>query len=306
MINQPEVTFIICTYNRADYLRDTLRSLLRHNYRSGIFEILIIDNNSTDLTAEVSQKYIEKNGNKRITIRYVKEKKQGLSHARNRGIMEATAQNVVFVDDDIRATKEFIPAWHSFFSEYTEAEAAGGRIHVQFDDPRPAWMSHFLLPLLGHHDLGDRARVYPRYKYPFGGNMGFRKELFENYGLFDTDLGRKGEKMNAGEEKELFQRLREHKKTIWYLPDALLYHRVNKDRLTVNYIKKQAIGLGKSMRLRLQHASPLQKGACFFSESGKLFASLPLGFLYLLLFQLPKARMLFKFRWWIWKGYFDY
>lgn len=306
MLKKPEVTFIICTYNRAEYLLDTLNSLLHHHNSSGIIEILIVNNNSTDQTADISRNFIEDNSSDKVIIRYTEEKKQGLSCARNRGIHEATAPNIVFVDDDIRATKAFIPAWLSFFRKYPGAEIAGGPIRVQFDDIRPDWMSYFLLPLLGHHDLGNRVRIYPRHKYPFGGNMGFRKKVFETCGLFDTALGRKGEKLHAGEEKELFYRIREQGKTIWYLPEALLYHRVNKHRLTVDYIRKQATGLGKSMKHRHNKVSLLQKGINGLLEAGKLFASFPLGFIYLLVFQPSKAIMLFKFRWWIWKGYFKY
>lgn len=303
---KPEVTFIICTYNRAGYLDDTLHSLLRHKYSSGTFEILIVDNNSNDHTANISQKYIEKFDGEKISLRYVKEPKQGLSHARNRGIREAAAPNAVFVDDDIRATGGFIPAWLSFFDEHPEIEAAGGRIHVQFDDPRPNWMSHFLLPLLGHHDLGDRPKAYPRHKYPFGGNMGFRKKLFNTYGLFDTDLGRKGERLNAGEEKELFQRLRARDKTIWYLPEALLYHRVNASRLTIDYIRKQALGLGASMKRQISIAGWDKAVLRWTTEIGKILVSFPLALAYIVSLQPLKAKVLIQFRWWILMGYFDY
>lgn len=300
----PTVTFIICSYNRAQYLDATLHSLTKNMpVEHKRLEILVIDNNSSDQTPDIVQKHQKLNNKDGKPIRYIKETQQGLSHARNRGIKEADADHLVFLDDDIRATKSLVSAWLSFFSKNPDAVAAGGKIHVQFDDPRPAWMSHFLLPLLGHHDLGNSIKTYPPNKYPFGGNMGFKKSIFDSIGYFNINLGRKGKALNAGEEKELFRRLREKSCDIYYLPDALLYHRVNKERLTKTYIKKQALGLGQSMRLRLKKASLPRKAKNWASEAIKLMGSFPLGLVYLFGLQPAKTLMLFKFRWWIWKGY---
>jgi glycosyltransferase involved in cell wall biosynthesis len=299
---QPVITFIICSYNRAHYLDDTLHSLLK-SHNDPDFELLVVDNNSEDETSEVVKKYqksINKDGK---PIRYIKETKQGLSHARNRGIDEADAPYIVFLDDDICASESLIPAWISFFDENPNAVAAGGKIQVQFDAPRPSWMSHFLLPLLGHHDLGASPNTYPKDKYPFGGNMGFKKSVFEEVGYFDTNLGRKGKSLNAGEEKELFRRIRENHNDIYYVPDAFLYHRVGADRLTKDYIRKQALGLGQSMHFRLREASTPLKLKNWLSEVVKLVGSIPLAIGYLLALQPAKAIMLFQFRKWIWEGY---
>lgn len=299
----PEVSFIICTYNRASYLEDTLESLFRHGSRDFNYEIVVIDNNSTDNTSEVIKELARQAEQQGYTLRSFKETEQGLSYARNRGIKEAQAESMVFFDDDIRATDSLIPAWCTFFAENPKAQAAGGKIHVQFDDPRPGWMSHFLLPLLGHHDLGDRPRTYPGGKYPFGGNMGFRKSLLDKTGSFHTSLGRKGSELNAAEEKELFQRIRSLSVPIHYLPDALLYHRVDQSRLSKAYIRKQAMGLGRSMHMQLREASISKVLNNWLQEIGKLLATVPLSIGYALMLQGGKGIMLYKFRWWIWKGY---
>lgn len=303
MNKKPAVSFIICTYNRASYLEDTLSSLLEFSNADFDYELVVIDNNSDDHSAQVVKGYREVALNRGTELHYFKETKQGLSHARNRGIREANAGCLVFFDDDIRATKSLIPTWCTFFDQNPKALAAGGKIHVQFDAPRPEWMSHFLLPLLGHHDLGDKAKTYPPGKYPFGGNMGFRKSIFEKTGLFNTELGRKGSELNAAEEKELFQRIRDLSIPIHYLPDAFLYHRVDSSRLRTGYIRKQALGLGKSMKLQLQDASFFSFAKNWFIEFGKWMATFPIGLGYVLILQVKKAKLLFRFRWWIWKGY---
>lgn len=294
------LSIIICTFNRAGYLRDTLNSLLDTTAAPESFEVLITDNNSTDDTKTVAQEvgsHHDKN-----TIHYVKETNQGLSHARNRGIKEASGDILLFLDDDIVAQPEFIPAWLSFFKNHPEALGGGGKIHVQFDDPRPEWMSHFLMPLLGHHNLGNSIKKYPANKYPFGGNMAFRKEIFEHYGNFNTGLGRKGSELMASEEKEFYHRLPDSK-AIYYLPDAFIHHRVNEERLTETYIKKQALGLGESIALQLENASVTEHIKSLGSEFLKCLATVILCVGYSLVLQFSKASILVKFRRWIWKGY---
>ena len=300
MAESPFISIIICTYNRADYLRDSLHSLLPTPAASSLYEVMIIDNNSSDHTPAVVEEVIDEYPNKHI--RYIHETNQGLSHARNRGIKEARAPILLFLDDDINAHADFIPAWLNFFEHHPEAAGGGGKIHVQFDDSRPKWMSHFLLPLLGYHDLGNSIKPYPTGKYPFGGNMAVRREVFDQYGTFDTELGRKGQQLIASEEKEFYNRL-PGKEDICYVPKAWLRHRVNSKRLTTEYIRKQALGLGKSIAVQMQNASLGDKLRAMASELFKVMATIILCVGYSLILQFSKAGMLIKFRRWIWQGY---
>ncbi|HYW34287.1 MAG TPA: glycosyltransferase [Balneolaceae bacterium] len=300
MAESPFISVIICTYNRAEYLQDTLKSLLQTDTAVDQFEVLIIDNNSTDETPDVIQSAIA--DFPKIQIKHIKESKQGLSHARNRGIRESSAPILLFLDDDITVHLDFLATWVSFFRQYPQASGGGGKIHVQFDDPRPTWMSYFLLPLLGYHDLGNSIKKYPSNKYPFGGNMAFRREIFEKYGTFNTQLGRIGSGKMASEEKEFYRRLSDNE-GIYYVPNAFIHHRVNKQRLTKTFIKKQALGLGKSIALQMQQASAMEKGRQISSEIIKIFATFFLSMGYAIGLQFPKAVMLFKFRGWIWQGY---
>jgi glycosyltransferase involved in cell wall biosynthesis len=295
------ISFVICTYNRAQYLQDTLLSLVKNEADPDRFELLVVDNNSTDKTPEIVHHFIDDYPNH--PIRYVKEPQQGLSYARNRGIKEAQKPIITFLDDDILTDIDFINNWLHFFNTHPNALCAGGRIEVQFDDPRPSWMSHFLLPLLGHHYLGDSIKTYSRQRYPFGGNMAFKRSIFDEFGFFDTELGRKGNQLKASEEKEFFQRLKKANTDIYYVPKASLRHRVDNQRLTKEYIKRQALGLGQSIALQLQDKSPAAKFVKGGSEAFKMIIALGLFLPYTLSFQLSKAVMLIKFRKWIIEGY---
>ncbi|WP_445666673.1 glycosyltransferase [Fodinibius sp. AD559] len=295
------ISFVICTYNRAQYLQDTLQSLLENEADPDRFELLIVDNNSSDETPDIAHTFIDTYPNH--DIQYIKEPQQGLSFARNRGIKEAKNPIITFLDDDISTDIDFINNWLHFFDTYPNAQCAGGKIEVQFDDPRPHWMSHFLLPLLGHHDWGDRIKKYKRHRYPFGGNMAFKRSVFDEYGFFDTELGRKGNQLKASEEKEFFQRLKNANTDIYYVPNANLYHRVDKQRLTKEYIKRQALGLGQSIALQLKEKTVADKFVKGAGEIFKMIITLGLFLPYTLTFQLSKAVMLIKFRKWIIEGY---
>lgn len=305
MYKEAKFSFIICTYNRAGYLNDSLSSLLECSTPREQVELLVVDNNSTDETPEMVRSHQKKNPVKNIQVRYVKEKRQGLSHARNTGIENASAPLLVFVDDDIRASKKYINSWFHFFEKHSQIKAAGGKIHVQFDDPRPEWMSSYLLPLLGHHDFGDSIKPYKKKDYPFGGNMAFRSEVFEEIGHFNTELGRIGGDLKASEEKELFRRLRDKNEPVYYVPDARLYHRVDASRLTKEYIRRQAIGLGQSMRLQMKRQSTVARALIALKEFGKWIATGVLFLYYTLKFETAKGVTLFQFRYWILEGLYS-
>jgi glycosyltransferase involved in cell wall biosynthesis len=298
----PNITFIICTYNRAEYLDDTLHSMSHQSVQNEVAELLVVNNNSTDHTDEIAAKHRENAESTAFKVSYFVETEQGLSFARNRGIKEAASENIVFVDDDIRADQHFIENWIKFFENYPNYNSAGGKILVQFDDHKPKWVSHYLLSLFGHHDLGKKVREYPGNKYPFGGNMGFRKKLFDEAGLFDTDLGRKGDQLTANEEKDLFNRVKSLGEPILYLPKALLHHRIGPERATQDYIRKQAEGMGKSVARQTKGSFKL-KLTYVFKEIFKTAVSLGLFLIYLIGFTPAKGTMLLKFRYWILKGY---
>lgn len=300
-MSKPKISFIICTYNRAEYLQDSVETLLQNEANPEYYQLLIIDNNSADETKAIVQEaqasYPDHN------ISYITETKQGLSHARNRGIEESDCPIIVFVDDDVMVPENYIDSWLEFWKMKPNAKCAGGKIEVQFDDPRPSWMSYFLLPLLGHHDNGSKLTTYGKNAYPFGGNMGFKSSIFDQFGNFDTELGRKGKELKASEEKELFQRIKKAGVGIFYVPKAKLFHRVNKSRLTEEYIKEQAIGLGESIAIQNRHKSSATKLSWAITEFLKWMTSLLLFLPYTLSLQTSKAVMLLKFRRWILDGY---
>lgn len=301
---KPGISVVVCTYNRVEMLMDTLQSLISEGTNPANYEILVVDNNSTDETKKQAAAFI--NAHPEFNIRYIFEPAQGLSHARNRGIREARASVTAFFDDDIIAGKLLIQHWVDFFDTHPEAAGGGGKIKVQFDSPRPDWMPEILLTLFGKHNFGNKPRLYPAGKYPFGGNMAYRKELLLQAGLFNTELGRSGVSLGGGEEKELFFRIKKLNPKIYYCPEASLRHRVGAPRLTQEYVFGQALGIGQSIAVMLADASLAGKIKKWISEAIKLAASLTLFAGYLLTGRYRKGKTVLAFRMRVWQGYFEH
>ena len=118
------LSLIIATYNRADYLPRTLNSLTNQSLSSELFEIIVVNNNSTDHTAEVCRSFAEAQPELNFTM--VTEIRQGLSHARNCGINHAKGDYFAIIDDDELVNRDFLKSYYDFFGMYPTAAACGG------------------------------------------------------------------------------------------------------------------------------------------------------------------------------------
>lgn len=243
----PQVSIIICTYNRSALLVKTLHSLtgLENLHRA---EIIVVDNNSPDNTAAEIKGFIEAHGAE-MDIRYLLEPVQGLSAARNTGILASKSQIIAFLDDDAIPCRNWITTIISTFEERPEVMAMGGKVAPIFESKRPDWLiKPFELPYT-IVDLGNKVREYPKRLHPCGANMAMRKPAF-NISLFPLDLGRKGDSLISGEETWLFGQLERQGHTILYHPQMSVDHFVAAGRLTEDWIMKRYYSQGISNAMK--------------------------------------------------------
>jgi glycosyltransferase involved in cell wall biosynthesis len=192
------------------------------------WEVLVVDNNSSDDTGAVVERL---QGEHPIRLRYAFEPRQGLSNARNRGIRESDAAQVVFIDDDILASPGWLRSYADAFAS-ADCDAAGGPIRVESPAPLPAWIRPEMMGFLGQLDYGEEPGALDGVdRYPFGGNMAFRRRALERIGDFDPELGRKGSGASAdelfkGEETAYFRALAGTGGKICYAPGAAVTHRI--------------------------------------------------------------------------------
>jgi glycosyltransferase involved in cell wall biosynthesis len=297
-----KLSCIICSYNRERFIGEALNALPgQENFDYSQLEIILVNNNSTDKTGDICLSF--QKSHPELNIKYFVETSQGLSFARNRGIAESSGEIGIFLDDDAVACKNYFSEVTQFFTEYSDAGAMGGKILPRFETKPPAWMSHFLLPLFALIDKGNKTKLFSDRHYPIGANMAVRKKMFDKYGVFDPNLGRRGNNMEGGEEKDLFLRLRAGGEKIYYCPAPWVYHILPDSRTVIPFLRKQAYGVGYSERIRTGN---LGKAAVLARFAGELFrwgASFILLLFYSVTARPAKGITLIRFRWWVTRGF---
>lgn len=302
MQTQPRITVAICTYNRAGYLRDTLQDLSIQSADPQQFEILVVDNNSKDHTKQVCDEF--QNEFNRLNFKYIKEKEQGLSYARNRAKREFNSPLILYIDDDVFLPNDFVQTALDYSERYTPPFCAGGTIDVKFEgEPqKPNWIPIELMPMFGLHKPGEEEQEYPVSNFPRGGNMVIHRSVFTKAGHFITDLGRTGTRMLGSEEKAFFDSVRRKGIPLIYWPKLKLTHRIGRNRLKKNYLKNQSVGIGRSEWLRVRHnpADIVRKSA---GEAVKFAGSLVLFLVYTIRGRWKAAQLLIRFRIWVLTGF---
>jgi len=243
------VTVTIQTHNRSAVLAETLESLRPLRCPAGVeYEILIVDNNSTDGTQEVIREY---GGILAPRLRGIFESRQGLSHARNRALQEAKGQIVSFLDDDVIVDPDWLSAVAGAFEEHSAA-VVGGKSYLIYRSQRPAWLSEHYEFFLSRLDYGDRVIVGID-KDLYGLNFSVRKDIVLQAGGFNPSLGRcGGVSFRSGEESDLLRRIRGLGGVVVYEPRAVVGHIIPGERLRMKWFMKRAFAAGvdiETMRL---------------------------------------------------------
>jgi glucosyl-dolichyl phosphate glucuronosyltransferase len=233
-----DISIIICTYNRSENLKDCFDCLAHQEISNNFsWEVLLVDNNSNDNTKQLTHDYAKQCD---FILRYAFEPKQGLSHARNHGINSSSGAILIFIDDDIRTSRNWLQSIYNTFNTQ-QCDAVGGRIHIESPAKLPKWLKPDLYGFLGHQDFGNEPHLMDGYKkFPFGGNMAILRSAFDKVGLFDTELGRKGaglkkEELFKGEETDFFHRLADAGCKLFYQPNALVMHKILAHQLMPNF-----------------------------------------------------------------------
>ena len=243
------LTAIICTYNRAKYIGNLLESIAANDLEKSAYEIVLVDNNCTDNTREICEAFAKKH--KDVNFRYVVEPEQGLSAARNKGIKEAKCDVLVYIDDDALVDTWYLRIVAEYMQAHPEISAVGGPIIPLYETEEPKWMTRFTKELLcGYLYFGDKKRPFPGERYPGGGNAAYRAEVFAEVGLFNTDLGRKGDGLMGSEEKDIFDKMKARGMRFMYLPKMILHHIIPQKKLERDYFNRLTYQIGLSERQR--------------------------------------------------------
>jgi glucosyl-dolichyl phosphate glucuronosyltransferase len=295
---EPAISVVICTYNRDKFIGEALNCLAKQTLPAEQFEIIVVDNKSTDNTATIAKKFIGKHPE--LNMRYVLEPNKGLSFARNRGIEEAKTPIITYIDDDAEVTPGFLQHIVSFMQADKTVAGIGGKVIPKYSESEePKWMSRYLDGMVGRIDYGDATKRFDsNMKYPGGCNMTYTREILQKAGGFNNKL------TFRADDKYIFFQVTKYTDNIYYLPEASLYHNIDRDRLTFSNFKKLFLKSGNEEKIRVRsEKGSLAVVAKFFELIFKTCASLALYLLHILKGREFKGRYIFFSQWFTLKGF---
>ncbi|MFO0938487.1 MAG: glycosyltransferase [Gemmataceae bacterium] len=246
-----KVSVAICTWNRAALLDQTLASFQELTIPPGLrWEILIVNNNCTDETQKVIEKYRTV-----LPIVALLETKQGQSHARNCATNAATGDVIVWTDDDVKPDPQWLVQYVEAFSRYPDASFFGGKIKPWYESVPPLWISEneqSFQGMLVIRDLGAEERQFAvstenavQSESPFGANMAVRTDVQRRH-MYDPKLGKVKNSNVTADETDMFRRIRESGGHGMWIPSASIKHFVTRSRMTTRYLWSYHHGQGQS------------------------------------------------------------
>ncbi|MBD2339862.1 glycosyltransferase family 2 protein [Calothrix sp. FACHB-156] len=257
-----QISAIICTHNRDTYLGAAIDSLLAQDFAAE-FEVVVVDNNSSDRTKEV---VAQRASNPRL--KYVFESTTGLSVARNTGAKLASGEILAYLDDDAVASDRWLSVFYDAYKNNSQLAIAGGKVTLLWPQnvQQPRWLSPGLAANLGAYDLGDSIIYIDKPSFtPRGLNYCIRRSFLEEIGGFDPHLGRVGKNLLSNEELQMTEFALQKGWQVAYLPAALVAHNVAPERLKRSWFLNRGWWQGISECYREQLAgkagiSQLQRG----------------------------------------------
>ena len=290
-----KLSIVICSYNRAQYIGDALDSLYKQTTSLSDFEVMLVDNNSTDGTPEVykSWREIHPEGN----FQYLTEHQQGASFARNTGAAHAKTGWLCFMDDDAVAFPDFVANIIKHTQEKPTIVGFGGKIIPKYIPEKPVWMSYYVSSLVGNFDYSPVPCAFKKGKYPLESNMVIKKSVFDQIGGFNTTLpGVMGTLRIGGEGKELFYKVIGLGEEIYYDPNIIVYHVVETNKLTKEYLYRVASGIGRGERIRTLSISTFSYTMKLIEYFFKLGAGVVLGIKYAMMGKTAQSWKVIQFR----------
>lgn len=243
------VTVAICTYNRCRLLAQTLASLVEAQIPAGVeWGVVVVDNRCTDETPETVRRFEGE-----LPVRRVEEPRPGLSHARNRAVEAARGDYILWTDDDVRVSRDWIAAYVDAFERWPDAGFFGGPIRPLFNGERPEWLVdgweevRWAYPV---RELGDAPfEIRDRTGLPYGANFALPMGIQARH-AFDPQLGRSGNDLVGGEETEFLASLLDEGHTGRWVPQAELEHVIMPKQQTLRYLRQYYRDFGRLSELR--------------------------------------------------------
>lgn len=269
----PLISVVICTHNRAEFIGGAIRSVLDQTAGEDSFEIIVVDNASTDRTRETVSEF-----QSRKEVRYVFENRLGLCNARNTGWQAARGKYVAFFDDDAIAYPGWLRAIEEAFQTVPRAGVVGGRVDPIWKKERPAWLSNEVAVSLTLLDWSDRPKeiLDVDVEWLVGSNMAVPRVVLEEIGGFHPWLDRVGGNLLSSGDIFLQKEIIRRGYTCLYYPDMAIRHLVPGNRLNQRWFTRRYYwqGISDAVMMLIEHSpSPLKRIGMASSVVGRLLSS---------------------------------
>ena len=235
---------IICTYNNAKLLDRTLEAIARQQVSANVFwSVIIVDNNCTDETALVVERYIS--ANVIPNLRRVAEPKQGLAYARLCGVQNSTSEWFAFVDDDCLLQEDWVEQAIQFALAHPRCGAFGGKVLLKWEEA-PSILEKYAQAFAAS-DYGEKEKQLSRscYHIPGAGLVIQRVALMQSGWLDKQFLSdREGQKLTSGGDSEIALRILNAGYELWYTPTCILQHYIPAKRISEAYLAKLYYSFG--------------------------------------------------------------
>lgn len=237
-----DVSVIISTYNRCDMLPCALASLLAQEYDSARYEIIVVDNNSSDRTREVMEGLIAQG---HPNLRYIFEGRQGLSYGWNTGIKHARSPIIALTDDDMTVARDYVATIKRAFDEHPEVDFIGGKVLPHWKREPPKWLTPKHWAPLALQDYGEESFYTDEARQLCLINKSFRRDVFERIGFFKPELGRIKDGLGSAEDHDLQLRVWQAGGKGMYVPGIFTFAEVQEERLSKKYHRHWHTGHGR-------------------------------------------------------------
>ncbi len=242
MSDAPEISVVVATRNRAAILARTLEAMAELASPPGGWELIVVDNDSSDSTPRVCQSSAA-----RLPIRRVVERRKGQSIARNTGIAATRGQWVVFADDDIIPAPTWLCVWSEAAARWPDAAGFGGPVTPLLPAGAPAWLAdgRFASYAFARVDLGRDEMPYAWPLTPVAGNLVLRGRLVREQYQWNPRLGPRGRRRVSGSEVELLGRIMRDGHGIVYIPAGRVRHCIQLHQTHWPYLLRRAWANGR-------------------------------------------------------------
>lgn len=241
---QVDITLLVCTYNRCDDLRELLETaLVQETGDAFSYEVLVVDNNSSDNTRGVMESFIARGHE---NLRYLFESKQGKSHALNTGLTDMRGRAYVITDDDFILPKDWVKGIIQGFRDHPDVSFVSGKVLPQWQSEPPAWLTQEHWSAIAMADYGEEQFITDQEHQICLLACAFRLADVQAVGGYHADLGPQKDRRGGTEDLELLLRLWKSGRRGLYLPHLSFHHKATADRLTKEYHRRWHRDHGRS------------------------------------------------------------